>query len=76
MKNLWNPTLSNEEIVVKYKSLISEYLANLDTEYVGQYLKELNCPYFHHEFVKRALVMVMERVSIMKILIFENFIER
>lgn len=64
MKNLWNQAMSNEEIVIKFKSTISEFLINQDFDYVGQYLKDLCCAYFYHEFVKRALVMVIEKVSL------------
>lgn len=63
MKNLWNSAMTNEELKEKFKSTIAEYLHNLDVEYVGQYLKDLSCAYFYHEFVKRALVMVMEKAN-------------
>lgn len=62
MKNLFNSAMTNEELVKKFKSTISDYLNNNDIDYVGQYLKELNCHYYFHEFVKRALVLVMEKV--------------
>ena len=63
MKNLWNQTSSNEELQVKFKSTIQEYLLNQDGAYVGEYLKELECEFYYHEFVKRALVITIEKVS-------------
>jgi hypothetical protein len=69
MKNLWNQATTNEELVIKFKNTLSEYLLNQDANYVGQYLKELNCNYFYHEFVKRALVMTMEKVRFILIIL-------
>ncbi len=63
IKNLWNHAFNNDELVVKFKSTLVEFLNNQDYDYVGHYLKELNCTYFYHEFVKRALVMVIEKVT-------------
>ncbi len=65
MKNLWNQTSSNEELQVKFKSTIQEYLLNQDGAYVGEYLKELECEFYYHEFVKRALVITIEKVSLL-----------
>ncbi len=60
MKNLWNSALTNEELTLKFKATLKEYLNNNDVNYVGHYLKELGCQYYYHEFVKRALVMSIE----------------
>eukprot|EP00347_Sterkiella_histriomuscorum_P006178 403353763 len=61
MKNLWNPALSNEELSKKFKSTVQEFLQNQDIDYVGRYIKDLNCNYYYHEFVKRAIVLVLEK---------------
>lgn len=41
MKNLWNPAMTNEELVAKFKSTLNEFLQNQDFDYVCQYLKDL-----------------------------------
>ena len=63
MKNIWNSAITNEELVQKFKCILKEYLNTHDINYVGTYLKELNCEYYYHEFVKRALVLCIELVN-------------
>mmetsp|Transcript_23759 Transcript_23759/g.23447 ORF Transcript_23759/g.23447 Transcript_23759/m.23447 type:complete len:266 (+) Transcript_23759:710-1507(+) len=61
MKNVWDPALTNEELILKFKSLIGDYLQNQDLEYFGSYLTELKCIYFYHELVKRIILMAIEK---------------
>ena len=42
------------------QALLAEYLANGDTLEASRCLMELNVPYYHHELVKRALVMAAD----------------
>ena len=63
IKNLWNQALTNEELGSKFKALLKEYHQSLDVTAVGEYLRELNCQYFMHEFVKKAIVYAIEIVS-------------
>ena len=68
MKNIWNSALTNEELTLKFKATLKEYVQNQDIDYVGHYLKELNCQYYYHEFVKRSFVLSIETVlSILKL---------
>jgi len=62
MKNIWNVASTNQELVVKFKAMIGDYLINQDIEEVAAYLRELKCSHFYHEFVKRLVLMAMEKV--------------
>ena len=42
------------------QALLAEYLTNGDTLEASRCLMELNVPYYHHELVKRALVMAAD----------------
>ena len=42
------------------QALLAEYLTNGDTLEASHCLMELNVPYYHHELVKRALVMAAD----------------
>jgi hypothetical protein len=63
MKNLWNQAQTNEEMAFKFKATLKEYLQTLDVNYVGEYLRELSCHFYLHEFVRRAVIMSIELVS-------------
>ena len=69
INNLWNQALTNEELGNKFKATLKEYLQTLDVNYVGEYLRELSCHYYLHEFVRRAIVLAIETVSAMHFLI-------
>jgi hypothetical protein len=60
MKNIWDAALTNEELNLKFKGILGEYYQNLDIDYVGTYLIELQCSYYHHEFVRKAILIAME----------------
>ncbi len=61
LKNVWNQAFTNEELIAKFKATLKEYLQTLDVNYVGEYLRELSCHYYLHEFVKRAIIMTIEK---------------
>jgi len=43
IKNLWNSSASNEELNLKIKSMIGDYLQNYEMNEVGAYVRELKC---------------------------------
>lgn len=61
MQNLWNHAFTNEALNLKFKSMIGDYLQNTDLEDTATYLVELKCPYYYHEFVRRAILMGIEK---------------
>jgi hypothetical protein len=67
INNLWNQAITNEELGNKFKATLKEYLETLDVNYVGEYLRELSCHYYLHEFVRRAIVLAIEKVSIYRL---------
>ncbi len=69
IKNMWNQALTNEELGAKFKATLTEYIQNLDVNYVGEYLRELSCHYYLHEFVRRAIIISIEKVNCHKLLI-------
>lgn len=70
MKNIWNAVATNEEMNQKFKGIIGDYLQNNETDALAQYLKELDCYNYYHEFVKRAILMGIEKVR--SILVLNN----
>ena len=62
VKNLWNQALTNEELSGKFKATLKEYIQTLDVNHVGEYLRELPCHYYLHEFVRRAIILTIESV--------------
>jgi hypothetical protein len=62
MKNIWNATTTNDELKLKFKGMIGDYLLDLDLNGTCNYLVELKCVYYYHEFVKRAILMGIEKV--------------
>jgi hypothetical protein len=62
LKNIWNKAFTNEELQQKFKATLKEYTtaATSDISYVGDYLRELACNYYLHEFVKRAVILSVE----------------
>lgn len=50
--------LSNPPVVMQ--ALLAEYLTNGDSLEASRCLMELGVPYYHHELVKRALVMAAD----------------
>jgi hypothetical protein len=60
---MWNQALTNEELASKFKAIAKEYHHTHDISAVGESLKELKCPYFVHEFVRKAIIHALETVS-------------
>ncbi|OAY65343.1 Programmed cell death protein 4 [Ananas comosus] len=58
----WGGTthITVEEVKKKVSELLREYIENGDTAEACRCIRELGLPFFHHEVVKRALVLAME----------------
>ncbi|XP_026656618.1 MA3 DOMAIN-CONTAINING TRANSLATION REGULATORY FACTOR 2 isoform X1 [Phoenix dactylifera] len=50
-----------EEVKNKINNLLIEYIASGDKAEACRCIKDLKVPFFHHEIVKRALILAMER---------------
>ncbi|VAH88304.1 unnamed protein product [Triticum turgidum subsp. durum] len=50
-----------EEAKARIADILEEYLAAGDTAEAFRCIRELNIPFFHHDVVKRALVLAIER---------------
>uniref|UniRef100_A0A0C9RVH6 TSA: Wollemia nobilis Ref_Wollemi_Transcript_10948_2779 transcribed RNA sequence n=1 Tax=Wollemia nobilis TaxID=56998 RepID=A0A0C9RVH6_9CONI len=50
-----------EEMKRKISDLLNEYVESGDKAEACRCIRDLNVPFFHHEVVKRALILVMER---------------
>jgi hypothetical protein len=61
MRNVWDAAESNEQLNMKFKGMLGDYLQNNDVAALAEYLTELKCCGYYHEFVKRAIFMGMEK---------------
>ncbi|XP_050367024.1 MA3 DOMAIN-CONTAINING TRANSLATION REGULATORY FACTOR 2 [Argentina anserina] len=52
---------SVDDVKARINNLLIEYVVSGDKKEACRCIKELKVPFFHHEIVKRALVMSMER---------------
>ncbi|CAH2033648.1 unnamed protein product [Thlaspi arvense] len=50
-----------EDVKARINELLKEYVMSGDKKEAFRCIKGLKVPYFHHEIVKRALIMAMER---------------
>ncbi|KAL5973817.1 MA3 DOMAIN-CONTAINING TRANSLATION REGULATORY FACTOR 2 [Asimina triloba] len=50
-----------EDVKAKIRTLLVEYLVSGDKAEACRCIKHLKVPFFHHEIVKQALIMAMER---------------
>ncbi|XP_065846932.1 MA3 DOMAIN-CONTAINING TRANSLATION REGULATORY FACTOR 2 isoform X1 [Euphorbia lathyris] len=50
-----------EDVKAKINNLLVEYVASGDKKEASRCIKDLKVPFFHHEIVKRAIIMAMER---------------
>lgn len=50
-----------EDVKSKVNNLLTEYVSSGDKKEAYRCIKDLNVPFFHHEIVKRAIVMAMEK---------------
>mmetsp|Transcript_8232 Transcript_8232/g.30367 ORF Transcript_8232/g.30367 Transcript_8232/m.30367 type:complete len:745 (-) Transcript_8232:1201-3435(-) len=62
VKNAWGGSdgASLEHAKQHLKDLLAEYVSSRDSEEAIRCLRELDMPFFHHEFVKQALILAME----------------
>lgn len=49
-----------DEVKKKIANLLKEYIENGDTSEACRCIRELSVPFYHHEVVKRALILAME----------------
>ncbi|XP_074284340.1 MA3 DOMAIN-CONTAINING TRANSLATION REGULATORY FACTOR 2 isoform X2 [Silene latifolia] len=70
-----------EDVKGKISNLLREYIVNYDKKEAFRCIKELNIPFFHHEIIKRALIIAMERrqaegeiLNLLKMVAQENLI--
>eukprot|EP01018_Ginkgo_biloba_P010374 Gb_01138 [translate_table: standard] len=61
----WGGSTHNtvEEVKKKISDLLNEYVESGDKAEACRCIRDLNVPFFHHEVVKRALILSMERRS-------------
>lgn len=50
-----------EDLKAKINDLLTEYIVSGDITEASRCIKDLNVPHFHHEIVKRAVLMAMEK---------------
>ncbi|XP_021737547.1 programmed cell death protein 4-like [Chenopodium quinoa] len=50
-----------EDVKANITTLLTEFVVSGDKKEACMCIKELNVPYFHHEIMKRALILAMER---------------
>lgn len=61
LQNCWHGgSQTIHHLRTSMQALLAEYLTNGDTLEASRCLMELNVPYYHHELVKRALVMAAD----------------
>lgn len=63
LERRWGGTtrLTVEEVKKKIIDLLKEYAENGDTTEACRCIRELGVPFFHHEVVKRAITLAMEK---------------
>lgn len=63
LEKIWGPGDGRpvEELKVAIDQLVQEFLLSKDIEEAVRCILELNCPLFHHELVKRAIVNVLDK---------------
>ncbi|KAM1105700.1 hypothetical protein FF1_002658 [Malus domestica] len=63
IKRRWGGSkkMTLEDVKAKINDLLTEYVVSGDKKEACRCIKDLKVPFFHHEIVKRALVMAMER---------------
>ncbi|XP_047316574.1 MA3 DOMAIN-CONTAINING TRANSLATION REGULATORY FACTOR 2 [Impatiens glandulifera] len=56
-----NKTKTVENVKSQITNLLMEYIVSGDKKEAFRCIKDLNVPFFHHEIVKRALIIAMEK---------------
>lgn len=62
LERIWGPGdgRSVDELKAEMKQLLQEYLLSRELDEAARCVKELECTYFHHELIKRGVVIAME----------------
>lgn len=55
-----NKNKTVEDVKGRINNLLTEYLSSGDKKEAYRCIKDLNVPFFHHEIVKRTIIMAME----------------
>mmetsp|Transcript_14253 Transcript_14253/g.20968 ORF Transcript_14253/g.20968 Transcript_14253/m.20968 type:complete len:387 (-) Transcript_14253:196-1356(-) len=65
LEKIWGPGDGRpvEELKRSVDQLLEEYLLSRQLEEVAQCVRELDSPFFHHELVKRAVVVSLDKSS-------------
>lgn len=63
LERVWGVSISSsvDELKDEIKALLMEYLNSADSGEVSKLLKKMNIPFFHHEVVKRGIMLALER---------------
>eukprot|EP00743_Colponemidia_sp_Colp-15_P000606 GILK01000679.1.p1 GENE.GILK01000679.1~~GILK01000679.1.p1 ORF type:complete len:520 (-),score=122.84 GILK01000679.1:331-1890(-) len=63
LAKIWGPGDGRpvDEVKREVEAALQEYLSSNDVEELVRWIQELNSPYFHHEVVKKAVTMSMEK---------------
>lgn len=56
LKNIWGSAISNEALGEKFNEYIQAYNENQNEAEMFNKLKDLECPFYFHEFVKRLVL--------------------
>jgi programmed cell death protein 4 len=64
LEHAWGPGDGRpvEELKIAMDQLLKEYLLSRELDEAARCIRELNCPHFHHELVKRGVTAAMEEV--------------
>jgi len=61
LEHVWGPSAKSvEELKHEIKMLLEEFLSSSDMDEACACVKRLNVPHFHHEVVKRAVVLSLD----------------
>ena len=65
LERVWGPGDGRrvEDMKVAIDQLLLEYLASSQTMEAARCVRQLKAPFFHHELVKRALVVALEKTE-------------
>jgi len=63
MTHIWSPALTTEQISQRFKTLITDLTISKEFGTLTADLKQLNCNHYMHEFVRRLILIVIEKNS-------------
>lgn len=73
--NIWKSAISNQELCVKFDEIVKDVLDGTPNSQTSQQLKDLDCPFYHHEFFKRLVLATIEPGDEMPQVELKNFLE-